>query len=108
MLAVKEPLQKAGVSNLELIIVDDGSKDRTPEIVAGYPEVILVRHPVNQGYGAAIKTGFREAKGDLLAFLDADGTYPPEFYPQLCRPILEGRADVVIGSRMAGTDSEMP
>lgn len=108
VLAVKEPLAEAGVSELELIIVDDGSQDRTPEIVAGYPEVVLVRHPVNQGYGAAIKTGFRRAKGNLLAFLDADGTYPPESYPSLCRPIVEGRADVVVGSRMAGTDSEMP
>lgn len=108
VLGVKESLRLAGVSELELIIVDDGSQDRTPEIVAGYPDVVLVRHAVNQGYGAAIKTGFRQAKGDMLAFLDADGTYPPESYPQLCRPILEGRADVVIGSRMTGADSEMP
>jgi len=108
VLAIKGPLAEAGVSDLELIIVDDGSQDRTPEIVASYPEVVLVRHPVNQGYGAAIKTGFRQAKGNLLAFLDADGTYPPESYPQLCRPIVENRADVVIGSRMAGADSEMP
>lgn len=108
VLAVKRPLADAGVTELELIIVDDGSQDRTPEIVAGYPEVVLVRHPVNQGYGAAIKTGFRQAKGNLLAFLDADGTYPPEAYPQLCRPIVEGKADVVVGSRMVGSDSEMP
>lgn len=108
VLAVKQPLAEAGVGELELIIVDDGSQDRTPEIVAGYPEVVLVRHPVNQGYGAAIKTGFRQAKGNLLAFLDADGTYPPESYPNLCRPIVEGRADVVVGSRMTGADSEMP
>lgn len=108
VLAVKQSLAEAGVDELELIIVDDGSQDRTPEIVAGYPEVVLVRHPVNQGYGAAIKTGFRQAKGNLLAFLDADGTYPPESYPNLCRPIVEGRADVVVGSRMTGADSEMP
>src|SRR5512139_350437 len=97
VLAVKAPLAEAGVSDLELIVVDDGSQDRTPEIVAGYPEVVLVKHPVNQGYGAAIKTGFRQAKGDMLAFLDADGTYPPEAYPQLCKPILEDQADVVVG-----------
>ena len=108
VLAVKEPLAEAGVEGLELIVVDDGSTDRTPEIVAGYPEVVLAQHPVNRGYGAAIKTGFRQAKGTLLAFLDADGTYPPESFPQLCRPILEDNADLVIGSRMAGTDSGMP
>jgi glycosyltransferase involved in cell wall biosynthesis len=108
VLAVKGPLAEAGVADLELIVVDDGSRDRTAEIVAGYPEVVLVRHPINRGYGAAIKTGFRKARGTLLAFLDADGTYPPEYFPQLCRPILDDRADVVIGSRMAGARSDMP
>ncbi len=108
VLSIKAALAEAGVPELELIVVDDGSTDRTPEIVAGYPEVVLIKHPVNQGYGAAIKTGFRHARGNLLAFLDADGTYPPEYYPQLCRPILEDGADLVIGSRMAGSDSEMP
>jgi glycosyltransferase involved in cell wall biosynthesis len=108
VLSIKNPLSEVGVSDLELIVVDDGSQDRTGEIVAGYPEVVLVQHPVNKGYGAAIKTGFRQARGNLLAFLDADGTYPPEFFPQLCRPILEDGADLVIGSRMTGVDSEMP
>jgi len=108
VLSIKEPLADVGVSGLELIVVDDASQDRTAEIVASYPEVVLVRHTVNQNYGAAIKTGFRQAKGNLLAFLDADGTYPPEAYPRLCQPILEDGADLVIGSRMAGADSEMP
>jgi glycosyltransferase involved in cell wall biosynthesis len=108
VLATRTSLAQAGVENLELIVVDDGSRDRTPEIVASYPDVVLVRHPVNRGYGAAIKTGFRRANGNLLAFLDADGTYPPEDFPKLCRPILEGGADLVIGSRMAGADSDMP
>jgi glycosyltransferase involved in cell wall biosynthesis len=108
VLAIKESLAKAGVSDLELIVVDDGSRDQTPEIIASYPEVVLVKHPINRGYGAAIKSGFRQARGNLLAFLDADGTYPPEYFPELCRPILEQGADLVIGSRMAGADSEMP
>ena len=108
VLAIKTLLATGGVSDLELIVVDDASRDRTPEIVAGYPEVVLLQHAVNRNYGAAIKTGFRHARGNLLAFLDADGTYPPESFPQLCQPILEDGADLVIGSRMAGTDSEMP
>ncbi|HMR66199.1 MAG TPA: glycosyltransferase family 2 protein [Anaerolineae bacterium] len=108
ILAIKDPLNQVGVSDLELIVVDDGSRDRTPEIIASYPEVVLIQHPVNRGYGAAIKTGFRHARGNLLAFMDADGTYPPEYYPLMCRPILEQDADLVIGSRMAGANSEMP
>ena len=78
VLSIKEPLAEVEVSDLELIVVDDGSRDRTAEIVRSYPEVVLIQHRVNRGYGAAIKTGFRAARGELLAFLDADGTYPPE------------------------------
>ncbi|RMF35308.1 MAG: glycosyltransferase family 2 protein [Chloroflexi bacterium] len=107
VLAVRPALAEVGVEDLELIVVDDGSRDRTAEIAAGYAEVRLIRHPVNRGYGAAIKTGFRAARGELLAFLDADGTYPPERFPALCKPALDG-ADVVVGSRMAGTESDMP
>jgi glycosyltransferase involved in cell wall biosynthesis len=108
VLSIKEPLADVGVNDLELIVVDDGSTDRTPEIVSSYPGATLLKHPVNKGYGAAIKTGFRHARGNLLSFLDADGTYPPEYYPQLCRPIVEDRADLVVGSRMAGADTDMP
>ena len=108
VLSVKEPLAEVGVLEVELIVVDDGSRDRTAEIVEGYPDVRLIRHESNKGYGAALKTGFSNAKGDLLAFLDADGTYPPEFFPQLCQAAIEQEADLVIGSRMAGEESEMP
>jgi glycosyltransferase involved in cell wall biosynthesis len=107
VLAVRPALAEAGVDDLELIVVDDGSRDRTAEITAGYEDVRLIQHEVNKGYGAAIKTGFRHARGELLSFLDADGTYPPEFYPALCKPALAG-AEVVIGSRMLGTESQMP
>ena len=108
VLGTRTSLAEVGVPDLEVIIVDDGSRDRTPQIVAGYSDVVLVQHPVNRGYGAAIKTGFRRARGNLLAFLDADGTYPPEYFAELCRPILEEGADLVIGSRMAGAQSDMP
>ena len=108
VLAVEPRLTAVGVERLELLVVDDGSNDRTAEIAGGFPGVRVERHPVNQGYGAAIKTGFSRATGDLLAFLDADGTYPPESFPDLCRMILEGGADVVVGSRRSGGASEMP
>jgi glycosyltransferase involved in cell wall biosynthesis len=96
-----------GINNLELIIVDDGSTDYTAEKCSEYPEVRLIQHSSNLGYGAALKTGFSAAKGHILGFLDADGTYPPESLPKLCKPIMEG-ADVVVGSRRSGAYSEMP
>ena len=107
VLAVREALAKVNVENLELLVVDDGSKDRTAEIVEGIDGVQLIQHPQNRGYGAALKTGFSQANGELIGFLDADGTYPPEYFPQLCIEALQ-EAELVIGSRMAGAESEMP
>ncbi len=108
VLEAREPLRATGVDGLELIVVDDGSRDRTREIVRGLPGVRLLCHTVNGGYGAALKTGFAAASGEWIGFLDADGTYPPEYFPELCRVALSQDADVVIGSRMAGAASEMP
>ena len=107
VLAVEPALQKAGVDHLELLVVDDGSRDRTADVAATIPGVCLIRHATNKGYGAALKTGFSKASGELIGFLDADGTYPPEYFPQLCQAALNG-TDLVIGSRMSGEDSQMP
>lgn len=107
VLAVEPALKAVGIERLELLVVDDGSKDKTAEVAAGIPGVTLIRHPKNRGYGAALKTGFSKASGELIGFLDADGTYPPEYFPQLCQSALNG-SELVIGSRMAGTDSKMP
>jgi hypothetical protein len=93
---------------LELIVVDDGSRDHTAEIATCCPEVRLIQHQTNYGYGAALKTGFAHARGEWLGFLDADGTYPPEHFPALLQAAREQDADLVIGSRMAGADSQMP
>ena len=108
VLSVRPELPAVGIDELELIVVDDGSRDRTPEIVRSLPGVRLLCHKVNGGYGAALKTGFAAARGEWIGFLDADGTYPPEHFPALCRVALQEDADIVIGSRMAGADSEMP
>src|SRR5512133_35373 len=62
----KPALRTQGVERVEVIVVDDGSRDRTVEVVRGYPDVRLILHPRNRGYGAALKTGFSHSAGDLL------------------------------------------
>ena len=101
-------LGKVGIDSFEIIVVDDGSRDETVRVVSSIPYVRLVRHWKNRGYGAAIKTGFKRARGDLLAFLDADSTYPPESLAKLCKVLLDNDADVVVGSRRSGSRSKMP
>ena len=108
VLAQRDGLDKVGIHQLEVIVVDDGSKDRTADRIRTYSDVRLIQHPVNRGYGAALKTGFNAATGDLLAFLDADGTYPPESFPELCVAVERHDADLIIGSRMLSGESEMP
>lgn len=107
VLSVRESLKKIGVDGLELLVVDDGSKDRTVEIARSIEGVTLIQHAQNKGYGGALKTGFSQASGELIAFLDADGTYPPEYFPQLCQAAMNG-ADLVVGSRRGGAESQMP
>jgi glycosyltransferase involved in cell wall biosynthesis len=93
---------------LDVLVVDDGSRDGTATLAATCEGVRVVRHRTNAGYGAALKTGFRYATGDLIAFLDADGTYPPESLPLLCETMLKEDAELVVGSRMSGERSAMP
>jgi len=108
ILAQRAALAAAGAKQVEVIVVDDGSRDHTAEAVAAFDSVGLLQHQTNHGYGAALKTGFGAARGEWLAFLDADGTYPPESFPELFKVAREAQADIVIGSRMLGQDSEMP
>ena len=90
----------------ELVVVNDASKDRSREIMeklaAEHPNVRCFHHEVNRGKGAALATGFREVTGDLVLIQDADLEYDPRDYPALLRPILDGKADVVYGSRFLG------
>jgi glycosyltransferase involved in cell wall biosynthesis len=111
VLAVRSGLKEANVDKLELLVVNDGSHDHTAaiaqEIADCDHDLKVVSHPKNKGYGAALKTGFAMASGELVGFLDADGTYPPEYFPRLCKAALDG-GELVIGSRMMGSDSKMP
>ncbi|WP_428665834.1 glycosyltransferase [Reyranella sp.] len=93
--------------SLEIIIVDDCSRDRSlaiaRELEARYPEIRVLQHVRNQGKGAALRTGFREATGDFVAVQDADLEYNPLELRNLVEPLRDGRADVVIGSRFKGS-----
>ncbi|NJC95898.1 MAG: glycosyl transferase [Anaerolineales bacterium] len=89
----------------EIVIVDDGSRDGTREILQKLDrrkKVRVVLHEMNQGKGAAVVTGMRAAKGDVLLIQDADLEYHPRDYPVLLQPIKDGDADVVYGSRFLG------
>lgn len=92
----------------ELVVVDDCSTDQTRDYLGtlkGRDDVKVVFHEVNKGKGAALQTGFRHATGDIIIIQDADLEYDPTEYPRLLKPILEGKADVVYGSRFSGGES---
>ncbi|MBM4074883.1 MAG: glycosyltransferase family 2 protein, partial [Planctomycetes bacterium] len=97
----------------ELVLVEDCSQDGTRKILeqleqetAAHPDpmnaIQVTYHDVNKGKGAAVRTGFSKARGDIILIQDADLEYNPAEYPRLLRPILEGHADVVFGSRFLG------
>jgi glycosyltransferase involved in cell wall biosynthesis len=88
----------------EILVIDDGSRDGTRERLAQEtaPEVRVILHDRNRGKGAALRTGFAHATGDVVLVQDADLEYDPADYPRLLKPILEGKADVVYGSRFGG------
>jgi glycosyltransferase involved in cell wall biosynthesis len=107
---IEEIIQAVHAVNLdkEIILVDDCSRDGTRDklrvLKDKYPIRVLY-HEVNQGKGAALRTGFAGATGDLVVIQDADLEYDPQEYHKLIKPIVDGKADVVFGSRFAGGDS---
>ena len=102
-----QAVRRAPVEQMELVVVDDGSTDGTREILQGLaqrndPDLRILFHRVNQGKGAALRTGFQAASGDICIVQDADLEYDPQEFPLVIGPIIENRADVVFGSRFQG------
>lgn len=106
-LAAAEPIRRETGLELEVIAVNDGSRDKTAEIASRVAKVKLVNHEVNRGYGEALKTGFKAASGDYLGFLDADGTCDPLAFIGLYKTLQERGAELSIGNRLH-KDSKMP
>jgi glycosyltransferase involved in cell wall biosynthesis len=102
---IVETVRNAPLENKEIVIVDDGSQDGTQSVLKeGISQIVdlIIYHPVNRGKGAALRSGFAAASGDIILVQDADLEYSPEDYPVLLEPIMSGKADAVIGSRFMG------
>ena len=96
-----------GLDFVEIIVVNDGSTDKTFENARKEKGVSIITYDKNRGYGATIKAGFRLSRGDIVGFLDADGTCDPAFFIDLCAPLMRAEADVVLGNRI-NHGSKMP
>jgi glycosyltransferase involved in cell wall biosynthesis len=102
---IVETVRNAPLENKEIVIVDDGSQDGTQSVLKERISQIvdqIIYHPVNRGKGAALRSGFAAASGDIILVQDADLEYDPADYPVLLEPLMSGKADAVFGSRFMG------
>ena len=107
--SVVDRLQATGLP-MQIILIDDGSKDGTFEAMSDYendPDIIVIAHEKNRGKGAAIRTGFERATGDIVVIQDADREYDPSDFRYLLQPLIAGEADVAYGTRYGHYDRQL-
>ncbi|MBT4209719.1 MAG: glycosyltransferase family 2 protein [Candidatus Komeilibacteria bacterium] len=108
---IRQVLDDLSLLPYKIVVVDDASVDKTSEIVATYPNVVLLRHRLNRDQGAALQTGnqYALARGaDLIVHFDADGQFLSKEIEEVIQPILEGNYDIVFGSRFLEKKSDIP